>query len=66
MVNSEKVEIYLDVSELDFIDSAILGVFVRINDIANKTGKKLVFRDLSEYVQNMFRNSGMNKVLRIE
>lgn len=56
----------LDTSELEFIDSAILGVFVRIHDVASKAGKKLVFTNLSPYIENMFLNTRMDKLFNIE
>lgn len=59
-------KLYLDCSELEFIDSAVLGVLVRLHNLAEKSGKKLIFTNLSKYVQSMFSNTKMDKLFNIE
>lgn len=66
LLDQENDKIKLDVSELDFIDSAVLGVFVRIQDLAKRKNKELSFVNLSSYVKNMFDNSRLGSVLNIE
>ncbi|MCB1146044.1 MAG: STAS domain-containing protein [Leptospiraceae bacterium] len=56
----------VDVSELDFIDSAVLGVFVRIHDLSIKQKKKVYFINLSKYVKNMFDSTRIGRVLNIQ
>lgn len=58
-------QITLDTSNLEFIDSAILGVFIRVHDQAKKNDKKVVFVNTSSYCKKLFASSGVKEIFNI-
>lgn len=58
-------EIYFDLSNLDFMDSAILGVFVRLHQVAKSNGKKFTFTKMTPFVKNLFIHSRMDRLFNL-
>ena len=66
IIDETPQEIHLDVSQLTFIDSAILGVFVRLHQNAKSAAKKLVFINVSQFIEELFRHTHMDRMLHIQ
>ncbi len=58
--------IIIDLAEIDFIDSAALGVLLLTRDKCNKASIKLVLRNPVGQVQQMFKISKFNELFNIE
>ena len=58
--------VYVDLYNLDFIDSSILGVFVRLHQNAKAGGKKLVFINISPVVKSLFIHTRMDRLFNFE
>ena len=65
-IDSAEKSVVLDMSELEFMDSAVLGVFVRLNEIAKRSEKEIIFSHLTSFVKNLFRHSRMDSIFKIE
>lgn len=62
--NSEK-GVILNLSSVDFICSAALGIFFSLNVEASEAGKKLLLCDLEEEIQKLLLITGVNRHLKI-
>lgn len=56
----------VDVSEVTFVDSAILGVLIRINNAATEWGKGFTLRRPSTLVQRLLRLTGLDELISVE
>jgi anti-anti-sigma factor len=56
----------IDLSDVDLLPSACLGKLVRLNKNAEAAGGKLVLRNLSSNLVNVFQITGLDRVLNIE
>ncbi|MCS6984093.1 MAG: STAS domain-containing protein [Leptospiraceae bacterium] len=65
-LEKSKDRLILDTSEVQFIDSAIVGVFIRVHETAKKSQKKLVFINTSSFCQKLFQGSGLKEIFFVE
>ena len=56
----------LDVSAVTFLDSAILGVLIRIHHAAEERGIRFTLRRPSPLVQRLLRLTGLEELIPIE
>ncbi|MEM6262141.1 MAG: STAS domain-containing protein [Bacteroidota bacterium] len=64
-LNSGVVNFHIDGSELQYISSAGLGVFIsHLEEIEQKEGK-IVFSGLSQNVQDVFQLLGLDQIVEI-
>jgi anti-sigma B factor antagonist len=56
----------LDVSAVTFLDSAILGVLIRINRAADDLGKGFTLRRPSPLVLRLLRLTGLESLISVE
>lgn len=66
LIEESTKDIELNLKELDFIDSAVLGVFVRLNEKAKESGIGLTFTKLSPFIRNLFKNSKTDVLFNIK
>lgn len=65
LFNAQIVNIYLDLSELSFLDSAGLGLLVRLKTQANRNRTSLTFLSPPSRVEDIFRVSKLNTIFDI-
>lgn len=58
--------ITLNLSGLEYISSAGLGVLVALYQRLNESGNSVKLRGLSEHLSNIFHYSGLEKLFEIE
>ncbi len=66
VIEDSTKDVDLNLADLDFIDSAILGVFVRLNEKAKENGIALTFTKLSPFIKNLFKNSKTDVLFNIK
>lgn len=66
LFNDAPDSIYVDLFNLDFIDSSILGVFVRLHQNAKQLSKKLIFINISPVVKSLFIHTRMDRLFNFE
>ena len=59
LIEDKEKDIDIEMSNIQFIDSAILGVFIRLNKVCQEMGLTLRFTKPSHYVYNLFKASDM-------
>lgn len=65
-LTTAKKTIYMDMAIVDSIDSSIVGVLVRFHKKVKEQGRKLVFRNLTPNIAELFKLTRMNAYLNIE
>lgn len=56
----------IDLEKLDYISSAGLGIFIATYKRLSDQGHKMVLKNVSQYVLNVFQLSRLDKVFEIE
>ncbi|HOF13495.1 MAG TPA: STAS domain-containing protein [Spirochaetota bacterium] len=59
------IDITLDLSEVDYIDSSGVGVLISLNKIQKKKGKKLELAKVSPKVLNVLKLSSLSEVFNL-
>jgi anti-anti-sigma factor len=59
-------QLAIDFSDVDLLPSACLGKLVRLNKNVQAAGGRLVLRNLSSNLFNVFQITGLDRVLEIE
>ena len=65
-LSTTKKTIYVNMDVVDAIDSSIVGVLVRFHKKVKEQGKKLIFRNLTPTIVELFKLTRMNTYLTIE
>ena len=65
-VDSGAGDLVLDLSGLEIRDSAGLGVLVGAHRRANRTGRRLVLRDVPPSVHRLLRRSRLDRVMHVD
>ena len=65
-LSTTKKNIYIDMEAVDAIDSSIVGVLVRFHKKVKEQSRKLVFRNLTPTMVELFKLTRMNTYLNIE
>lgn len=65
-VDRAATELVLDLTQLEFIDSFALGLFLVATEMAEAAGKVVIVRNPQGPVKRLFRLSRLEQVLRIE
>ena len=65
-LSSPKTTIYMNMEAVDSIDSSIVGVLVRFHKKVKEQGRKLIFRNLTPTMVELFKLTRMNAYLNIE
>ncbi|MFO1469442.1 MAG: STAS domain-containing protein [Turneriella sp.] len=65
-LETPKTTIYMNMEAVDAIDSSIIGVFVRFHKKVKEQGRKLIFRNLTANMIELFKLTRMNTYLNIE
>lgn len=58
-------EVVIDLSQLEFIDSAGVGLLIGLNKSANETGKRLVLRGATDTVEELIELFQLNTIFEI-
>lgn len=66
LFHSESAPIVIDMSRLDFIDSAGLGMLLLVRDEANKAARQLILRGPRGQVKRMFDLTKFESLFAIE
>lgn len=61
-----KKTIYSDLSEMDYIDSAGIGVFLSSTFSVNKVGGEMVFKNPQMHVKDLLESTQVIKYLKVE
>ncbi len=64
-IKRSKNGIIIDLSSVDFICSAALGIFFSVNVEASELGKKMLLCNLEEEIQKLMLITGVNRHLKI-
>jgi len=59
-------KIIVDLSDIEYMDSTGLGVFVGALKTSKKNGSELILKNLTDRVQRLFEITGLNEVIAIE
>lgn len=65
-LSTAKKTIYMNMEAVDAIDSSIVGVLVRFHKRVKEQGRKLIFRNLTATMVELFKLTRMNTYLNIE
>ncbi len=65
-LDAEPRRLVADLSAVTFLDSAILGVLIRIHRAAGERGRDFVLQQPSPLVQRLLRITGLESVIRVE
>jgi len=66
IIDTRKADIILECSELNYIDSTGLGIFVGSLKKAKQYGKKISIVNLKDNIKKLFIITGLDKVFIIE
>ncbi|MCX7841904.1 MAG: STAS domain-containing protein [Clostridia bacterium] len=66
IVDSSEKDIIFDCSELNYIDSTGLGIFVGALKKAKQNNKRIIITKLKENIKKLFVITGLDKVFVIE
>ncbi len=66
IIENNKADIKLDLSELNYIDSTGLGIFVGALKIAKQYDKKILITGLKDNIKKLFVITGLDKVFILE
>jgi anti-anti-sigma factor len=58
--------VVIDLSKLDYISSAGLGVLIHTHLRLSKEGKNLTLRNMNPHISNIFQLSGLVKLFHID
>lgn len=58
--------IIIDFSQVNYISSAGLRIFLKFKKTASKEGKKVILCGLNEFTSSIFKISGVDKVFNIQ
>lgn len=61
-IPAEEKELYLDLTELNYIDSAGIGNLLRLKMNSHKTGRTMKMSEASSEVMRIFRVSGITRM----
>ena len=64
-IDYENVDIEFDFTEVEYISSAGLRLVIALQKQTTGTGNKLVIKNINKVVAEVFKVSGLNKVLTI-
>ena len=64
-IDYENVDIEFDFTEVEYISSAGLRLVIALQKQTTETGNKLVIKNINKVVAEVFKVSGLNKVLTI-
>jgi anti-anti-sigma factor len=65
LVKKDIEKTVIDLSNIDFLDSHWMGVFVYVWKLYNESGKDLVFLISSSYILELFETSNLDKTFTI-
>jgi len=65
LIAAEKVNFHINCSELTYISSAGLGVFISYLDEITEKGGKIVFSDMKDNIRDVFDLLGLSQVVTI-
>ena len=65
LIDRAEYKIHIDLSELEYISSAGLGVFISFLQELKAGGGKFVFSGLSENIMQVFKLLGLHNVMEI-
>ncbi|SER86960.1 STAS domain-containing protein [Salisediminibacterium halotolerans] len=66
LAEQEGQVLVVDLSEIDYIDSTGLGIFIGTLKITEKSNSELRLTGLNERVKRLFEITGLNEVIDIE
>ena len=58
-------ELIMDLQKVDYLSSAGFRVFLATNQKMEEDGKKVIFRNISERIYNLFKMTGVTEFLDI-
>jgi anti-anti-sigma factor len=65
-LSTPKTTIYMNMEAVDSIDSSIVGVLVRFHKKVKEQGRKLIFKNLTPTMVELFKLTRMNAYLNIQ
>ncbi len=65
LVNKNIQKTVIDLSNIDFLDSHWMGVFVYVWKLYNENGKELIFLVQSNYILELFQTSNLDQTFTI-
>lgn len=65
LIRSNQIKILIDCTELKYISSAGLGVFISYKDEFKQRGGGFVFYNMTKEVKNIFEILGLDQVIEI-
>lgn len=66
LAEQENKDLYVDLSNVDYIDSTGLGIFIGTLKLTEKSGSHLKLRGLNDRVLRLFEITGLNEVIEID
>ena len=64
--NVDVKECILNISDVDFIDSAVLGMFLILNDKAKKNEISLVIKGAKDRVKEVIKSTKLDDIIKFE
>ncbi|ADH98073.1 STAS domain-containing protein [Salisediminibacterium selenitireducens] len=66
LAEQENKDLYVDLSNVEYIDSTGLGIFIGTLKLTEKSGSNLKLRGLNDRVLRLFEITGLNEVIEID
>ena len=66
IIETFKKDLKIDLTELNYLDSTGLGIFVSVLKKAKTNGKDIYLLNLKENIKKLFKITGLDKIFKIE
>lgn len=66
LAEQENKDLFVDLTDVDYIDSTGLGIFIGTLKITEKSGSRLKLKGLNSRVRRLFEITGLNEVIEID
>lgn len=62
----ENIEVHVDLSDVNYMDSTGLGVFIALFKVCTKNNSSLKFSSMTERVERLFKITGLHELMEID